>query len=273
MIYEFQGNSIYYIERGEGIPILHLHGFPLDHQSLLGCMEPIFAKIPKKSFRRIYLDYPGMGKSVADTNTGNSDDLLNILCHFIEDIIENVPFILVGSSYGGYLARGIAYRMKSRILGILFICPVIDPDRSHRNVGIHKVLFNDGSLDSALPVAFREEILGSLVRVTAENIRRYEQEYFNIFEKQDSPFIQEFGKIENYKFSFDVDALTSPYSFPVLFLTGKQDSTVGYLDGWALLDKYPRAGYMVLDGAGHSLELDQQKLFSEIAIHWFSQFA
>ncbi len=53
--------TISYEVRGEGRPLLALHGWPLDHRAMVGAFEPIFAK--RKGWKRIYPDLPGMGKT------------------------------------------------------------------------------------------------------------------------------------------------------------------------------------------------------------------
>lgn len=36
--------EIYYEDLGEGIPIIMIHGYSLDHRLMSGCMEPVFEK-------------------------------------------------------------------------------------------------------------------------------------------------------------------------------------------------------------------------------------
>lgn len=90
---------------GEGRPILMLHGYYPDHRLMKGCMEPIFAH--RSGWQRIYLDLPGMGKTKGESWIKNSDDILKIVVNFVENVIPNQHFSIVGESYGGYLAQGL----------------------------------------------------------------------------------------------------------------------------------------------------------------------
>lgn len=56
-----KGLSINYELRGEGKPVILLHGYIVDHRLMYCCMEPIFRE--KEGYKRIYLDLPGMSKS------------------------------------------------------------------------------------------------------------------------------------------------------------------------------------------------------------------
>jgi pimeloyl-ACP methyl ester carboxylesterase len=74
-----------------------------------------------------------------------------------------------------------------------------------------------------------------------------------------------------YPFSFDVDALEVPFDRPALLVLGRQDSVVGYRDAWRLIESYPRATFAVLDRAGHCLQIEQERLFAELAAEWLDR--
>ncbi len=53
--------SLYFEERGSGLPIVNLHGWPGEHGQMMAMMEPLFQR--PFNWRRIYPDLPGMGKT------------------------------------------------------------------------------------------------------------------------------------------------------------------------------------------------------------------
>lgn len=140
--------SINYEIIGNGKPIIMLHGYSVDHRLMRGCMEPIFND--KSDYKRIYIDLPGMGKSESAEWISNSDTMLDIIIEFIKRIIPNENFLLAGESYGGYLSRGIIYKMANMVDGVVLICPVIIADNKKRNVPNHVVLVKDNKLLSKL---------------------------------------------------------------------------------------------------------------------------
>src|SRR5688572_11167860 len=105
---------------GSGFPILALHGWTPDHRLMLGCLEPLFETRP--GYRRLYPDLPAMGKSPAN-GVKSSDDMLAALEELVEAEIGAEPFLLVGESYGGYLARALAHRRPGQVRGLALICP------------------------------------------------------------------------------------------------------------------------------------------------------
>jgi pimeloyl-ACP methyl ester carboxylesterase len=52
---------MHYVEYGEGLPVLTLHGAGVDHREVMGCLDPVFDAPP--GYRRIYPDLPGMGRT------------------------------------------------------------------------------------------------------------------------------------------------------------------------------------------------------------------
>ncbi len=263
---KLNGVTMYYEEYGEGRPILIIHGFTPDHRLMSGCMEPVFAQ--KSGYRRIYPDLPGMGRTKGEDWIDSTDKVLDILIEFIGRAIPEGNFLLAGESYGGYLIRGIAARMKERVDGMLFLCPLIEPERSKRAVARFATI----TRDEAFIAGLKDEDKGFLdmaVVATAETFRRWKEEVDCGLRLADTPFLQ---RLRNqYALSFDVDALLGRYEKPTLFLLGKQDDAVGYEQALNLMENYPRATYAILDRAGHNLQIDQPGLFNCLAAEWLDR--
>jgi pimeloyl-ACP methyl ester carboxylesterase len=58
------------------------------------------------------------------------------------------------------------------------------------------------------------------------------------------------------------------FTRPSVIITGRQDHIVGYEDQDALLSRYPRASFLVLDEAGHNVHLDQPDLVRAALRAW-----
>lgn len=257
--------SINYEIIGEGKPIIMLHGYYVDHRLMMGCMEPVFTD--KKGYKRIYIDLPGMGKSESAEWINNSDDMLDVVIGFIEKIMPGENFLLAGESYGGYLARGVIYKMAGRIDGLLLICPAIIADFNKRNVPDHVVLVKDNEQLERLSQEAAEDFNSGAVVQSEKIYQRYENEIMSGVNIADSSFLQRVQQ-KGYAFSFDVDKLNDKFEKPSLILLGKQDSCVGYKDAWNILENFPRATFAVLDRAGHNLQIEQQELLNSLVNEW-----
>ena len=80
-------DTIHYKEFGSGKLIYFIHGNSLNLESMIEFYEPFFET--NQSFRRIYLDIPGMGDSYLKPSINNSDDILEETYSFILDHSNN----------------------------------------------------------------------------------------------------------------------------------------------------------------------------------------
>jgi pimeloyl-ACP methyl ester carboxylesterase len=268
MYTEVDGVNIYYEAHGEGLPILMLHGYGIDHNIMVGCMEPIFKKRP--GYRRIYIDLPGMGKSKAPGWLGNSDQVLDIVIKFSEKAIPEGDFLVAGESYGGYIARGMVNKIPERLQGVLLICPVMVGDRSKRQLPPRTVFVRDEKLLAGINPEDRKFFERMLILQDKRRWERFQQDILPGRRIEDTAFLDRLKK-HGYECSFDVDKIPTPFDKPSLILTGRQDASVGYKDALKLIDNYSRGTFSILDRAGHGLEVEQECVFNCLTSEWLDR--
>lgn len=267
MFCEVDGVDIYYEVRGEGFPVLMLHGYGIDHNVMVGCMEPVFKGRP--GYSRIYIDMPGMGQSKAPEWLGNSDQVLDIVIRFSEKAIKG-RFLVAGESYGGYIARGMVNRISSRIGGVLLICPVIVGERSKRQLPPRTVFVQDERLLASIDPGDRKFFERMLLLQDSRRWERFQKDILPGRQNEDKAFLERLKK-HGYECSFDVDKLPQPFDKPSLILAGRQDASVGYKDALRLVDIYSRSTFAVIDRAGHGLEVEQESLFNCLTDEWLGR--
>ena len=76
---------------------------------------------------------------------------------------------------------------------------------------------------------------------------------------------------QNVPYSVNVDLVEKPYTQPTLMVMGRQDSVVGYRDHWKLIENYSRASFVILDKAGHNLQIEQAVLFDALVKEWLDR--
>lgn len=268
MICNFKNIDINYHMIGDGRPIVILHGYHVDYRMMVGCLEPVFEEI--SGFKRIYIDLPGMGRTKPAEAIKTSDDMLEIVLGCIEKIIPDERFLIAGLSYGGYLARGILYRLENQVDGMLLICPLIVAEQEARQVPSHAILEKDEGLRQYLSLAEWEEFIAIAVVQNQRTWQRYNEEILRGSKLADDKFLTRLRE-EGYGFSFDVDDMDRTYDIPTLFVLGKQDSIVGYKNAWSILDKYSRATFAVLDKAGHNIQIEQETVFNVLVKEWLGR--
>jgi len=255
--------SVYYETYGEGVPVLMIHGFGPDHRLMKGCMEPIFAG--RRGWKRIYFDLPGMGRTHGESWIDSSDKVLEVILAFVDRILPNQTFLVVGESYGGYLARGLLFKRQESVDGILLICPLIFANLENRSLPERSVIVEDQRLMSEIDPSDANEFASMAVIQTRENWERFRDEILVGLRVADTAYLEQLRN-KDYGFSFDVDS--EPYDKPTLIVAGRQDTAVGYRDAWSIIEKYPRATLAVLDRAGHNLQIEQAHVFNALVSEW-----
>ncbi|PEF12325.1 2-hydroxy-6-oxo-6-phenylhexa-2,4-dienoate hydrolase [Bacillus thuringiensis] len=262
MIYRIKDAEIYYEIVGEGKPVIIIHGCAPDHRLMMKCMESVFQKY--EGYKRIYIDLTGMGKSNAPNWINSSDCIVEVLITFIEEIICTEKFLLVGESYGGYLAKGILTKMFERVSGLLLVCPVVVAEPEKRILPDKQVIVQDQEFLNTLTSADREEFCELAVIVNEYTYKRFKEEIKPGLDVANYEFIERLQK--NY--SLTMDFQHEKYENPVLLLTGRQDISVGYQNIIEIIEEYPRATLAVLDMAGHNLQIEQPELFESLVGEW-----
>jgi pimeloyl-ACP methyl ester carboxylesterase len=260
--------EIFYEQIGDGIPLISLHGSPLDSRSMKGCIEPIFRK--RKGWCRLYPDLPGHGQTSSRDWIKNSDDMLQVALDLIDKIIPDTRFALAGMSYGGYIAGGIVQHRPEQVAGLLLIVPSIVRHLYERDLPPKRVLARDEELLAELDAQSRAGFENVAVVQTRSHWDRFIKEIVPGLRDGDTQFLERFHpSIDSC--SFGIGRKTSTFEKPALILTGRQDHFVGYRDSWTILENYPRATFAVLDRAGHGLHIEQVTLFNALVSEWLDR--
>jgi pimeloyl-ACP methyl ester carboxylesterase len=246
---------MHYVEHGEGLAVLALHGAGVDHREMLACLDPVF---DAPGYRRVYPDLPGMGRTPAPDTIDSADDVLDVLLGFIDGVIGTQPLLVAGHSAGGYYAQAIAARRPEQVVGLVLLCPLLAdihdlPERT--------VVHGSGSIGDA---GFRDYFTVQ----TAQTLDRYQRYVEPATRLADESALARIGQ------RWELTAIpqqSRPYRHPTLIVTGRQDSAVGYARAWEMLDQFPHATFAVLDRAGHALPHEQPGLVGALVTEWLDR--
>jgi pimeloyl-ACP methyl ester carboxylesterase len=265
-----QDAEVAYEDLGEGTPVVMLHGFGVDRRTMKGCMAPIFSK--RSGWRRLYFDLPGMGVTDPVQSVGSSDAMLDFALEFINKVLADQKFLVVGESYGGYLAQGVVYKHPERVLGMLLIGSMVVADDTKRDLEPRTVIEKDDSLLQELEPYEREAFEHFSVVQNRKNWERFKAEMFSGMEVRSSDYLHTIRRSPTtYAFSFDIERLPRRFEGPSLILAGRQDHLVGYKDLWRIVENYPRSSFILLDRAGHALQIEQEEVFNSLVIEWLDR--
>jgi len=258
------GATLEYDEFGEGRCVLVLHGAYSTRHELVAALEPTFER--HSGLRRLYPDLPGMGASPQHDSIQSSNDVVGLLDQFVADQADRSPLLLVGHSYGGHLARGLAVRLPGQVAGMALICPLLpgtmDPEP-------HTVVESDVDPVALLGEGEVDEFLGYFVVHTEETVERFKAAVAPSIGRFDGAAVERI--MSEWKLDPDPDGTT--IDAPTLTVTGRNDSTVGYRKQAALAEHNPRATYAALADTGHALPHERPDLLAALIGDWLRRTA
>lgn len=250
--------ELFAVERGSGTPLVVLHGVTIDHQMMLP-LDPVIAAAGE--WRRYYLDLPGHGRSAA-IEPMTTDAVVAAVAGYIERVIGDRPFALIGASFGGEVAIALTDLFGDQVLGSALLAPAVLP-RSARTLPANTVSVADENVLATLTADDR----AAFTYVTAQQDRvRWE-----LFAAQIRPGLR----------AYDRDAVAAllaaphagirqprPHHGEHLIVTGRQDAVVGWRDQQRLLQYYPHTTYAALDRCGHNVYLEQPHVVGALLTDW-----
>lgn len=252
---------------GAGTPVLFLHGFQIDHRSLLHTLGPVFEQ--RTGYRRIHVDLPGFGASPAAPAIASSDAMVEFVMSLIDEMVGTERFLLVGESWGGYLARGVVARRPAQVTGLALLYPMVVPAHAERDVPEHRTLAEaPGVLDDAL-LLDAETYRGDAVVIHQGSWDYYRQTILPALAAGDRTTIEKVAAA--YAFTTDPESGHEPYPGPSLILTGRQDASVGYRDAFGIVERFPHATFVALDEAGHNLMAERPQVATSLVNDWLDR--
>lgn len=240
-----------------------IHGFCVDHHLLLG-LDPIFAA--RGSWKRIYIDLPGMGKSIAGPEIGSADAIAEAVVAFVRTTFGNARFALLGNSFGGMIARHIVAEFGDQVMGLALLCPVVVADHARRTVPPHTVLQRDPELLASLDPLDAADYAEMAVVQSAEGWDRFQESVLPGLRAFDKAAIERISG--NYALGVEPEERSPKFGGPTVIIAGRQDHIVGFRDQIALSEHYLRSSMVVLDRAGHNAHLDQPELTASLLDEW-----
>lgn len=265
-IYKIDETELYYEVIGEGIPFLIVHGWAIDHRYCEYMLEPAF-KMSEKSFKRVYIDVPGMGQSKPG-KVKNGDGVLRVLDAFMDDVFKEERFYIGGNSFGAGVARAYTALHPEKVLGLLLLVPSTGVLGKLPKKGVYE---KDAEFIKTLSPRQTAAFTCMNAILTKEKYEIYKEQVMpSVIANDDNDFLHHTFK---GRYSFDIDAALrkKPFKGSVLIVCGKYDKNVGYEDQISWLELFPSSSYVCIDRAGHNIFVDQPEMFNNTVVGWLKE--
>lgn len=250
---------------GSGTPVVLLHGFGLDHRSLLP-LDPTFERAG--GWRRIYVDLPGATRTPAD-GIASTQEVADAVVAHVRGLLGDEPFAVLGNSFGGMIARYVAHELRPQVLGLATIAGVFVADHAARSVPPRSVLVTEPGIEPLLGAGLEQYREDAVVESVAD-ARAFLEHILPGLEGADQAALDRIG--QRYSLAVEPEnAHPEPFTQPTLHVSGRQDHVVGYRDAWHRVEHYPRGSFATLDAAGHNILVEQGDLCSALVTEWLAR--
>lgn len=240
--------KLYFEEYGMGLPVVFLHGYPLDHT----IWNPLIPLLETK-IQLVLPDLRGHGKSPAPSGLYAMQDL----AEDVKDLVDLLGFshvLLVGQSMGGYVALQFAHSYPQNVLGLILVASHPYPDDEEK----------------------REGRYASIRRVQEEGVAKALAE----FPAKLSPFpaVQAYTKeiistaradgvigcLQAMADRADRSEVLSMAQYPTAIILGEKDLFISPDLREKMLAQFPETGLTTLDNAAHMLMIEEPQAVSQI---------
>lgn len=253
--------TLNYEEVGTGRPVYFIHGNGLNLNSQYQLYDELF----DDSFRRIYLDLPGMGQSEADLSITTTNDMLDIIMAFINTLTPHQDIFLFGHSYGAYMCLGLMDRWKNRIKGAYLTCPVVEGQYGHRTREKMEQKIEE-KVNVQEDSDYYDEYTDTTVVINQKTWDRYREQIVPGIKEANKDFMKELRRDESVYYQFRCEDVIDIGDETVLHvIVSKQDTVVGYKDQLSFFNNEPNATVTLVANAGHNPMIEEKELIQSLA--------
>jgi len=245
------GIQLAYERRGQGRPLVLLHGYPLDHH-LWDEVVPLL----EGTFDMILPDLRGFGESTTIDSPYTMDDYASDIAGLLDQLgIQKAA--IAGHSMGGYVALAFARLFPERVSGLGLVSSQVLADALDRKEGRYKsaaeVAENGiGSVVATMTPKFTsDENLQPLARASMER-------------QQPTAYIGALGAMAERK---DSTSLLSSLKVPVVIIHGNSDALIPVDRAREVKAALPEAYLVEISGAGHMPMMEAKDKTAEALRH------
>lgn len=249
-----RGTELQVLDRGQGMPVMLVHGFPFDHS-----MWDAQIAVLRNRFRVIAPDLRGFGGSQVTAGTVSMEQMADDLAALADALVVDEPLVVCGLSMGGYVAFEFWRKHRERLRGLVLCdtrAAADTPAAAAGRLETAERVLREGNVplaDALFPRLFASSTLERQPNLAA--IER--QKILAAHPEALAAALRGMAARRDYRDQLAAIAL------PTLVVVGEHDaiSTVDEMRGIAAA--IHDAEFVILPGAGHMSPLESPDGFNE----------
>lgn len=259
---DINGITLAYGDRGNGLPLVLIHGFPLNRKM----WHPQAEALAKTGCRVITPDLRGFGASEVTTTPVSmdtyADDIVALMDHLGID-----KAVVGGMSMGGYVLLNLLERYPERVAAPVFIATKAGGDDDAGKA--KRTALAEACRDQGItPVveAFRNILFAPLTLTDNPDLVEEVLEWLNSADPRGAE-----NALIAMRERKDYAALLDLVSQPTLVIGGDQDQAIPLDNSRAIAEGVPGAQLCVLNGGGHLVNLEQPDRFNKAILEFLTE--
>lgn len=251
---ELQDTSLFVEDIGSGVPLLLIHGFPLNQEMWRPQIEALSANA-----RVIALDLRGHGQSPPTEGPYSMDLLADDCAGVLKALKVDQPVVVCGHSMGGYISFAFYRRHPEMVGGLILAATRAGADSEEGKLNRDKAaqLTEDQGtqpvFDSMLPIFMATQTYREKPELVSQ--------VAGIMEKTSTNGM--IGALLGIKTRPDSTPTLGQIKVPTLIIHGAEDQIIPLSDSEAMHTAIPNSQLEVIPEAGHLPNLEQAQLFNQ----------
>jgi 3-oxoadipate enol-lactonase len=259
---ELNGITLAYSDRGTGLPLVLIHGFPLCRKM----WRPQAESLAKSGCRVITPDLRGFGESGMPSSPGRvdlfADDIVSLLNHLGID-----KAVVGGMSMGGYVLLNLLERYPDRVAAPIFIATKAGGD-DVAGKARRTELAEACRIHGILPVAdaFHNILFAPATMTDCPELVNEVFGWINATDPRGAA-----AALIAMRDRKDCVPLLGSITQPALVICGDQDQAAPVEHSRVIAEGLPDASLCILHGGGHMVNMEQPEEFNKAILAFLAR--
>lgn len=251
--------SLRYTETGQGLPLVFLHGFPLNRKVWHKQIEAL-----RSSYRVIAPDLRGLGDNEAQPGPTTMAQCAADL-HTLLQQLATGPVVLIGHSMGGYVALAFVRQFPEMLRGLVLVSTKAGQDSAEAAAG-RRVMAKKVEAEGVQAVV--DAMAPKMLAADNQDARMIADVLGFMATSRPASVI---GALLGMAERPDSTALLEQLAVPTLVVTGADDTLIPPSESEALAGTIRNAQLKVLPHAGHLVAFEQPDEFNHVLREWLKR--
>lgn len=255
--------KIAYDDTGDGLPLILIHGFPLNHH----LWEPQFSGL-RNTARLIAPDLPGHGESDVRSGAYSMEQVAADVNYLLDALDIRTQVVLCGLSLGGYMIGQFFQNYGSRLAGLIFTATrasADSPEAKENRDRLIKIAREKG-VEQLVEAVLPKFLAPSAYLTKPELVSQIRKIMLTV--SVDGAV----GDLLGMRARPDTFDIIREIRLPTLVIHGTEDALIPVSEAERIRDCIPGASLVTITDAGHLPNLEQPVLFNQVVREFLGQF-